>query len=108
MIHVDVFMEYVTYLLMAIGILAFLVAAVVQVIKELPWLKQLPTSAVALAVSLGLCLLAVMIGCQCFGISVTWYYVFAAFMGAFVVYLVATGGWERIAEIWQRTGYNQK
>ena len=102
MIHVEVFMEYVTYLLMAIGILAFLVAAVVQVIKELP------TSAVALAVSLGLCLLAVMIGCQCFGISVTWYYVFAAFMGAFVVYLVATGGWERIAEIWQRTGYNQK
>ena len=50
MIHVEVFMEYVTYLLMAIGILAFLVAAVVQVIKELPWLKQLPTSAVALAV----------------------------------------------------------
>ena len=37
---------------MAVGVLAFLVAVIVQVIKELPWLKRIPTSVVALTVSL--------------------------------------------------------
>ena len=34
-----------------------------------------------------------------------WYYVFASFLAAFVVYLVATGGWEKVKEIWDRTKY---
>ncbi len=35
----------------------------------------------------------------------TWYYVFASFLAAFIVYLVSTGGWEKIKEIWDRTKY---
>ncbi|MCI9679910.1 MAG: ribonuclease [Lachnospiraceae bacterium] len=84
---------------MAVGVLAFLVAVIVQVIKELPWLKRIPTSVVALTVSLLLCPLAVVI---------VWYYVFASFIAAFIVYLVATGGWERVVEMWQRTKYKNK
>lgn len=84
---------------MAVGVLAFLVAVIVQVIKELPWLKRIPTSVVALTVSLLLCPLAVVI---------VWYYVFASFIAAFIVYLVATGGWERVAEMWDRTKYKRK
>ena len=84
---------------MAVGVLAFLVAVIVQVIKELPWLKRIPTSVVALTVSLLLCPLAVVI---------VWYYVFASFIDAFIVYLVATGGWERVVEMWQRTKYKNK
>ena len=104
----ELFMQYVTYALMAIGVLAFLVAVIVQVIKELPGLQRIPTSAVALAVSLILCPLAVVVACQYFKIVIVWYYVFASFIAAFVVYLVATGGWERVAEMWQRTKYNKK
>ena len=106
--NMEIFMQYVTYVLMAVGALAFVVAVIVQVIKELPWLQQIQTSVVALAVSMLLCPLAVVIACQYFKIVIVWYYIFASFIAAFVVYLVATGGWERVADIWQRTKYNRK
>lgn len=106
--NMEILMQYVTYALMAIGALAFLVAVIVQVIKELPKLRDIPTSIVALAVSLILCPLAVVIACQYFKIVIVWYYVFASFIAALIVYLVATGGWERVAEMWQRTKYNNK
>ncbi len=106
--NMEILMQYVTYALMAVGALAFLVAVIVQVIKELPGLKRIPTSVVALAVSFVLCPLAVLIACQCFNIVIVWYYVFASFIAAFIVYLVATGGWERVAEMWKRTRYNRK
>ena len=104
----EVLIQYMTYILAAIGGLAFVVAVVVQVIKELPYLQGIQTSVVALVVSVILCPLAVIIACQYFKIVIVWYYVFASFIAAFVVYLVATGGWERIAGIWERTRYHRK
>ncbi len=106
--NMELLMQYVTYMLMAIGVLAFLTAVIVQVIKEMPGLQRIPTSAVALAVSLILCLLAVAAACQYFKISVLWYYWIGSVVAAFIVYLVATGGWERVTELWQRTKYNRK
>lgn len=101
-------MQYITYGLMALGVLSFLVTVIVQVIKELPGLNKIPTSIVALAMSLILCLLAVIIACQYFKIAMVWYYIIGSIMASFIVYLVATGGWERIMEIWNRTKYNKK
>ena len=105
--NVEMLMQYVTYALIAIGVLAFFVSLITQVIKEMPGLKNIQTNAVALAVSVILCPLAVSIACQYFNIVITWYYVFAAFIAAFIVYLVSTGGWEKVAEMWQRTKYNK-
>ena len=45
--NVNVMMQYVTYGLALIGVLAFLVSIIVQVIKELPGLNKIPTSIVA-------------------------------------------------------------
>ena len=104
--NMELMMQYVVYMLMAIGVLAFLVAVIVQVIKELPLLQRIPTSLVALAVSLILC--PVIIVCQYLKIVIVWYYVFASIIAAFIVYLVATGGWERVAEMWKRTKYNKR
>lgn len=104
---VNVMMQYVTYGLALIGGLAFLVSIIVQVIKELPGLKNIPTSIVALAASLILCPAALTALCTYFKIVITWYYVFASFLAAFVVYLVSTGGWEKIKEIWERTKYDK-
>lgn len=106
--NVELLMQYVTYALMAVGVLAFLVSVITQVIKEMPVLKNIQTSAVALSVSLVLCPVAVIIACQYFKIVIVWYYVFASFIAAFIVYLVATGGWERVTEMWGRTKYNNK
>ena len=112
--NVELFIQYITYVLMAIGGLAFLVSVIVQVVKELPGLQRIQTSivvlavSVTLAVSMILCPLAVVIVCQYFKIVIVWYYIFGSFIAAFVVYLVATGGWERITAVWNRTKYNRK
>ena len=106
--NVELFIQYITYVLMAIGGLAFLVSVIVQVVKELPGLQRIQTSIVVLAVSVILCPLAVVVVCQYFKIVIVWYYIFGSFIAAFVVYLVATGGWERITAVWNRTKYNRK
>ena len=108
MMNMELIVQYFTYALMAVGILAFVVSMVTQVIKEMPGLVQLPTSAVVLIVSLIVCLLAVVIFCQCCCIAMLWYYWVAAVIAAFIVYLVATGGWDRVMSIWERTKYNKQ
>lgn len=105
--NTEMLMQYITYALGGIGILAFLVSVVVQVIKEMPVLKKIQTNVVALAVSLILTPVAVVVLCIYYGIVIEWYYVFASFLAAFIVYLVSTGGWERIAEIWNRSKYKE-
>ena len=106
--NMEVFLQYVTYALMAVGVLAFIVSVITQVIKEMPYLKNIQTNAVAMVVSLIVCPVAVIIACQYFKIVILWYYVFASFIAAFIVYLVGTGGWEKISEMWNRTKYNKK
>ncbi|MCH4280094.1 ribonuclease [Mediterraneibacter sp. NSJ-151] len=106
--NMEVFLQYVTYALMAVGVLAFIVSVITQVIKEMPYLKNIQTNAVAMVVSLIVCPVAVIIACQYFKIVILWYYVFASFIAAFIVYLVSTGGWEKISEMWNRTKYNKK
>ena len=106
--NMEVFLQYVTYALMAVGVLAFIVSVITQVIKEMPYLKNIQTNAVAMVVSLIVCPVAVIIACQYFKIVILWYYVFASFIAAFIVYLVSTGGWEKISEMWNKTKYNKK
>ena len=101
----NIIMQYISYLLIGIGVLACAVSAITQVIKELPKLDKLPTSVVALSISLVLCPLAVIILCTYVKQPIVWYYVFGAIIAAFIVYLVSTGGWERVNEIWNRTHY---
>lgn len=108
MITMENIMQYLTYALMTLGILAFMVAVIVQVIKELPGVQKIQTSVIALVVSLILCPLAVVIACQYFKIVLIWYYIIGSFIAAFIVYLIATGGWERLSDIWDRTKYNKK
>jgi hypothetical protein len=104
---VKVLMQYVTYGLALIGVLAFLVSIIVQVIKEMPRLNSIPTNIVALATSLILCPMALIILCTYYKVTIVWYYIVASVVGAFIVYLVATGGWERVKDIWDRTKYNK-
>lgn len=106
--NMELFMQYVTYALMAVGALAFVVAVIVQVIKELPWLQQIQTSVVALVVSVLVCVFVMQVACQYFRIVIFWYYWPGAVIAAFIVYLVATGGWERVTGIWERTKYKKK
>ena len=104
----ELLMQYVTYALIAIGVLAFLTATITQVIKEMPGLKNIQTNVVALVVAMILCPLSVVVLCIYFKIALLWYYIVGAVIAAFIVYLVATGGWEKVAEMWSRTKYDKK
>lgn len=103
----SVIMQYLSYLFIAIGVMAFLVSVVTQVIKDLPGLKNLPTSMVVIVLSLVLCPLAMLALLEYIKQPVTWYMVFACILAAFVVALVSMDGWERLEEIWNRTGYKK-
>ena len=99
--------EDISYLLTGIGVLAFLVSVIVQAVKEMPVFKKIQTSVVALAVSLILTPISVIVLCNYYRIVIEWYYIFAAIVAAFIVYLVSTGGWERVASIWNRSKYKK-
>ena len=105
---VNVMMQYLSYLMIAIGVMAFIVSVVTQVIKSWPGLGSLPTSAVVIVLSLVLCPAAFLAVMSWLGRPVAWYMVFACMVAAFVVALVSMDGWERIREIWERTGYKNK
>ena len=104
----ETIMQYMTGFLILVGVLAFLTSLIVQVIKELPGLKSIQTNVVALVVSAILCIVAMLLLCTYYKMPVLWYYVVAALVTAFIVYLVATGGWEKLKAIWDRTKYNKE
>jgi putative effector of murein hydrolase LrgA (UPF0299 family) len=101
-------MELVTYVLMAIGLTAFIVSIITQAIKEMPLLVKIPTNVVVLVLSLILCPVEVIVLCQYFKIVIEWYYIFASFIASFIVYLVSTGGWERVTQLWNKTKYKKE
>jgi len=100
--------QYLSYLLIAIGVMAFFVSVITQVIKSWPGLDKLPTSAVVIVLSLILCPVSFVALMAWLKQPIVWYMVFACMIAAFVVALVSMDGWERVREIWERTGYNEK
>lgn len=104
----SVIMQYISYLLVAIGVMAFVVSAVTQVVKSWPGLDKLPTSIVVIVLSLVLCPVTFVALMAWMDREITWYMVFACMIWAFIVALVAMDGWERLKEIWDRTGYQKR
>lgn len=103
----EMLMQYMSYILVGIGFLAFVTSAIVQCLKDMPVLKKIQTNVVALIAALIITPLAVIILCTYYSVVIEWYYIFASFIAAFIVYLVSTGGWERVTEMWNRSKYNK-
>lgn len=101
-------LQYLSYLLIAIGVMAFIVSVITQVIKSWPGLSKLPTSAVVIVLSLALCPVSFVAMMAWLKQPIGWYMMFACMLAAFIVALVSMDGWERIKEIWERTRYKDK
>ena len=102
-IDVTMVMQIASYLLIAVGMMAFAVSVVTQVIKSWPGLSELPTQAVVIVLSLVLCPVAFVAVMSYLKRPIEWYMVFACILAAFMVALVAMDGWERLKEIWDRS-----
>ena len=104
----SVIMQYISYLLVAIGVLASVGSAGSQVCNSWPGLAKLPSAVVVIVLSLVLCPVTFVALMAWMDREITWYMVFACMIGAFIVALVAMDGWERLKEIWDRTGYQKR
>ncbi len=90
----------VTKLVAAIGVLAFIVSCIAEVLKHVKWLDAvLPTGIVVIILSLVICPVAILGMLAYAGQPITWFMVFASFIAAFIVALVAMDGWERVTEL---------
>lgn len=104
---INMIMQYMSYILIAIGVMAFLVSAITQLIKELPWFKQVPTAVLVFILALVLCPVSFLALMAWISHPVEWYMIFACMMAAFIVALISLDGWERVKSIWDRTRYKE-
>ena len=88
-----------------IGILAFVVSVITQVIKAWPGLEQLPTACVVIVLSIIICPVAYAFAMWTLKRPIEWPFLAACVVAGFFVALVAMDGWERIKEILDRTKY---
>lgn len=106
--ELNMIMQYLSYLLITIGVLAFMVSVVTQVIKSWPGLDKLPTAAVVIVLSLILCPATLCAGLSLLKRPIEGYMLFACLIISMFVALVAMDGWERLKELWERTGYKKR
>ena len=92
-----------TKIMTFIGVMAFLVSIITEVLKKWEWLdRKMPTQLLTIILSVVLCPLAyiaLMVYCKQ---VIDWFIVFASFLAAFVVAMVAMDGWDRVKELASR------
>lgn len=81
------------------GAMAFFVGLIVELTKELPGIKRLPTKLYAAAVSVAVCQMALWIYSLFAGLKVIWFSALLAFFASFVVCAVAVFGRDMLGEI---------
>lgn len=86
-----------------VGAMAFIVSVVTEALKKWEWFdEKVPTALTVIILSLILCPLSMLALAAYYGVVITWFMVFASFIAAFIVALVAMDGWERVTELKDR------
>jgi uncharacterized membrane protein len=98
-------LQNVSTILFIFGVLAFITSIIVQAIKEMPNLKDIPTELIALIVSELVTILSIVSFCSYKQISAEWYFYTGSVIAGFFVYMIATGGWEKVNAIWEKSKY---
>ena len=84
------------------GFLAFIINIIVEMTKELPVIKKMPTKAYVLLISIAVCVLAMIIYAAVTSMQLYWYYVVLAVFGAFIIGYLAIYGWDTLKELYDR------
>lgn len=93
---------YLPQSMMIVGILAFVVSVIIEVIKNVSFLKNIPTDLVVIVLSEVLTVLSFLAYMSYNSIAVMWYLAVGAFIAGFFVAFVAMYGWDKITELYNR------
>lgn len=94
--------EDLSKLFLYVGVLAFLVSVMTEVIKKIELLDKLPTALTVIVLSLVICPLSLLGLAAYYNVILEWYMIAGSFAIAFVVALIAMDGWERVTELFKR------
>jgi len=89
-------------LITAIGILAFLVTVIIEVIKGVSCFKKIPTNLIVLILSIILTVTGGVVYIQIQGIPFLWFYAIALLILGFIVSFLAMFGWDKLSELFNR------
>jgi len=92
----------VTYGVITVGLLAFVTSLIIEVIKELPGLKRVPTMALVILVAQCLTAATVSTAADWQWITQRWSLIPFSIVGGFFVAFVAANGWDKLHEIFKR------
>ena len=94
--------EYSVAIIGILGVLAFAVSLITELLKDMPGIKKMPTKAFVILVSLIVTVTALLIYVAYAHIVLRWYYVALAVFAAFVVAYIAMYGWDTLKELKDR------
>lgn len=94
--------QYSVVVIGVLGALAFAVSLIVEVLKDLPGVKKIPTKLLVIAVALVVTVLALLIYLAYRHIILLWYYIVLAVFAAFVVAYISMYGWDTLKELKDR------
>ena len=95
--------NYGTTLVAIIGVLAFIVSVITQVIKEMPVISNIPTSLLVIMLSVTITPAAYIAYAQYSYMQLHWYMIAASIIAGFFVAFVAMFGWDKISDIYNKT-----
>lgn len=85
-----------------VGVLAFVVSVIIEVIKNISFLKKVPTDLVVIILSVVLSVVSFMAYISYTGAAMTWYLVVGSIIAGFFVAFVAMYGWDKITALYNR------
>jgi len=90
----------VSQIIVFVGVMAFLVSCITETLKKWAWFDaKVPTALTVIVLSLILCPTSMLGMAAYYGVPIEHFMVFASFIAAFIVALVAMDGWERVTEL---------
>lgn len=96
------FIENTFVIMTVLGVLAFIVLIATEMIKDLWFVKKLPTKLTALMVSAVVVVGAMTLYLNMAEKAFVWWYLVAAFFAAFIVGYLSINGWDTLFDIWTR------
>lgn len=89
-------------IILIVGLLAFAVSMITQVIKGIGIFSKIPTDILVFLLSIVLTIFAFVAYMQYSNQPIIWYMVCAAVIFGFMVAFIAMFGWGKAAELWKR------